>query len=116
MSDMVERVARALAINHGVDPDEEGPGRRHVAERDGIPSILMDHAGPLWEMWMSDARAAMAAMREPTFDMIDDACYSADTARDIYHPDEFGGVTKAHEDFTARYQTAIDAALQEDKP
>lgn len=62
MSEMVERVARAIAVNHGVDPDQEGPGTRHAVEEGGVTRILTAHMGPLWKMWIPDARAAIEAM------------------------------------------------------
>lgn len=76
MTTMVERMARAIAANHGVDPDMLGPGQRHVADIDGIPTIVSDHRGPLWKMWVSDAIAALRAMREPAESM----CEAAENA------------------------------------
>lgn len=70
MSEMVERVARAIAARHGTDPDQEGPGQRHVIDVDGVPTIITDHIGPLWKMWIPDARAAIKAMREPPAEML----------------------------------------------
>lgn len=67
---MEERVARALAMERGIDPDALGPGRRHVIKADGIDKIVSDHRGPLWMMYISDARVAIRAMREPTDEMI----------------------------------------------
>ena len=103
---LVERVARALAINHGVDPDEEGPGRRHVAERDGIPSILMDHAGPLWEMWVSDARVSIAAMRVPVSGMLVAVGPMEGFADYLYE----GETDRPHIEW---WQAMIDRALEE---
>lgn len=60
----IEAVARAICANHGTDPDREGPGQRHVVEIEGVTSIITDHMGPLWTMYKSDARAAIAAMRD----------------------------------------------------
>ncbi len=60
----VERAARAMCIEHGVVfPDDEGPGFVHsVPDRgDGIPGIIRDHHGPMWKMFVADAKAALAA-------------------------------------------------------
>jgi hypothetical protein len=66
VSEMVERAARAIAKQHGTDPDMEGPGRRHaVPMEDGTTAILTDHFGPLWKMWSDDARAALSAALDP---------------------------------------------------
>ena len=63
MDERVEAAARAIAIAHGTDPDQEARGLTHaVADRgDGIPALISDHRGKLWEMWIVDARAALAA-------------------------------------------------------
>lgn len=53
--------ARAICINHGVDPDIEGPGQRHAVEVDGVTTIVTDHIGPLWRMWLDDAKVAIRA-------------------------------------------------------
>lgn len=57
---LVERAARKIAIHQGVDPDQLGPGERHVADVDGIPTIISDHRGPLWRMWIPQAQIALA--------------------------------------------------------
>jgi hypothetical protein len=50
--DMVERVARALCAEDGTNPDD------------------LDSQGQIWwRCYIDDARAAIAAMREPTLDM-----------------------------------------------
>lgn len=51
MSEMVERVARAICEAEGIDPD-----------RDSFPSN--GHRGPCWELFENQARAAIAAMRD----------------------------------------------------
>jgi hypothetical protein len=53
--DMIERVARALTIYDGSDPD----GRTSIADRP-----------KRWMLMIEDARAAIAAMREPTEAML----------------------------------------------
>lgn len=53
MNEMIERVARALARESGVNPDEECGSEAHPAS-------------PAWRNWVQDARTAIKAMREPT--------------------------------------------------
>lgn len=61
--DLIEKIARAIAVNHGVDPDEEGPGQRHAVEGDnGMATIVVDHMGPLWQLWIGDAEAALSVI------------------------------------------------------
>jgi len=55
MSDMIERVARALCWNNGMNPDLTLGG---------------DDENFLWHEYVSGTRAAIAAMREPTEIMI----------------------------------------------
>lgn len=59
---LVEKVARAICVAHGVDPDSHGPERRHVVEKDGLPTIMTDHLGPLWRLWSLEALAALTAL------------------------------------------------------
>lgn len=54
MSEMVERVARAICKAVGYDADE--PARKHGALNDL----------PMWRTYERDARAAIASMRTPT--------------------------------------------------
>ena len=57
-----EAMARGIALAHGVDPDMDGPGNRHaVPMEDGTTAIITDHMGPLWKMYATEARAAIAA-------------------------------------------------------
>ena len=60
MSDesMVERVARALCLRCHDNPDST-----HGGSRDGGS---LPKGQPAWTAWEDDARAAIAAMREPT--------------------------------------------------
>lgn len=53
MSEMIERVARALCKADGCDPDHESPDQ-------------IDAGIKLWTRYVRDARAAIEAMREPT--------------------------------------------------
>jgi hypothetical protein len=54
MNEMIERVARALAVSRGVDPD-----RPHAIGRDGVLQLM-------WDLYVPDAKFAVSAMREPT--------------------------------------------------
>jgi hypothetical protein len=58
MSEMVERVARAICSSTGRDPDS--PFRDHH----GRPLDF-----PEWKRWSAEARAAIEAMRETTPEM-----------------------------------------------
>jgi hypothetical protein len=62
-TDPIERVARALAINHAIDPDEQGPAETHMTKIDGVPTIISDHRGPLWELWCGDSEVAIEAYK-----------------------------------------------------
>lgn len=79
MNEMIERVARAICKADGQDPDHEGE--------------LTDEGTFQWQSYVTDARAAIEAMREPTKAMIA-ACY----------PDEDAGLI---------WRDMIDAALKE---
>ncbi len=61
MSEMVERVARAICTADGCDPDAIGYGMG-VLMPDGTKY-------PLWCAHVKRAEAAIAAMREPTIEM-----------------------------------------------
>lgn len=58
MSEMVERVARAICKSVGFHPD--APARNHGALNDS----------PMWKTYQRDAVAAIKEMREPTRTMI----------------------------------------------
>ncbi|ASQ11852.1 hypothetical protein CDO22_17820 [Sinorhizobium meliloti] len=57
MSTMVERVARALCVNEGENPDSPTPHNPHVDF--------------VWQYYRGPARAAIEAMMEPTDAMLD---------------------------------------------
>lgn len=57
MTDMIEKVARAICVCGGDDPDETGK------DVHGVPIVA-------WEMWGEEARAALLAIREPTEKMV----------------------------------------------
>lgn len=61
MSEMVERVARAICL--------ETPGCKIGNRRPDDTDTL--GAEPLWHSFISSARAAIATMREPTGKMLD---------------------------------------------
>ena len=58
MSEMVERVARAICEADGVDPDKEICGM-------GV-QLPIGELAPAWRARLKQARAAIEAMREPT--------------------------------------------------
>lgn len=91
---MIERVARALAVNHYGDAD-----RAIYAKRDG-----KDWSGPAWQVFVADARSALTAMHEPTQEM-----NAAGDAAEYDHPDY---TPEASDELRlARWQAMIDAAL-----
>ena len=65
--DMVERVARALCIHGGFDPDSLEPGDAY-----GIDGTMPngDPAHLFWRQFEAEARAAIEAMREMTDAMV----------------------------------------------
>lgn len=67
MSNMIERAARAICREHGVDPDHVNadPRSHAIPRQDGVMSIVSDHRGPIWTMWTDDARAALLAALDP---------------------------------------------------
>jgi hypothetical protein len=81
--DMVERVARALAVADGMHPEAVSNDEDQV---------------PVWTLYVDDARAAIEAMREPTEAMVGSG---AD------HDAEGGGTGNP----IAIYTAMIDAAL-----
>ena len=66
MSEIIERVARALCEADGCSPD---------AVLGIVPEIVSvppaDIAMPAWRTYVDKARAAIVAMREPTDDMLE---------------------------------------------
>lgn len=57
MSEMIEKVARALCVEDGYNPDHESDDP-------------CDEGVKLWTLYRTDARAAVEAMRVPTKDMM----------------------------------------------
>lgn len=81
MSEMVERVARALASSHGTNPDDTAM-ELMVFYRSGKQvriSFDADDAQPwpIWKLWEMRARAAIEAMREPTDEQINKGALAA---------------------------------------
>jgi len=68
MTDMIERVARAMCRNRGLDPDEATSGEGRVFAGGGSEFIVHRRR---WAEHSGDARAAIEAMREPTGEMLD---------------------------------------------
>ena len=88
---MIERVARALCVSDVTPPDR--------------PVSCLDNT-PLWELHKKAARAAIAAMREPTEDMGEAAVKDHDNH--AYHMSSYHCVIEA-------WRNMIDAALTETK-
>jgi hypothetical protein len=100
MSEMIERVARAMYLNR-VAPDS-GPVVLSVASM-GWEDLLEEHSPghQIWHcrgFWRQAARAAIEAMRTPT-----------DGQRNAYYDLSF----KTETMFDAHWERAIDAALSE---
>lgn len=65
---MIERIARALAVADGIEPDINiCVGIPQMVRYGYIPSISY----PAWTYYTSNAKAALEAMIEPTEKMID---------------------------------------------
>jgi hypothetical protein len=102
MSEMIERVARALCKLHGLDPDEESPSV--VVKQMAGYGAVGSFSGPPeshWRAYVPVATAAIEAMREPTEAMIN-AAYSSDPlscdvefAKDVYPPIWNGMINEA---------------------
>jgi len=60
MTDMIERVARAMCRKFGPDPDETGAA---VLDLSGTGHLPAGQAA--WTAWVDIARAAIEVMREP---------------------------------------------------
>ena len=63
ISPVVERVARAIAYKHF----DRKPTHGHCTHEELVSFM----ANKYWRDWVSDARAAIEAMREPTPEMVD---------------------------------------------
>ncbi len=70
MTEMVERVARALVYWSGDDPDAlVHPSKPLPVTQDGFALMTKVDPVPLWQTKVDLARVAIAAMREPTDEM-----------------------------------------------
>lgn len=87
---MVERVARALCLQEGEDPNQETPYHPKVTH--------------LWQHYVPSARAAIEAMREPTREMLAVGKRSS-CADDIY---------LTVDEVSAIYSAMVEAALNEE--
>ncbi len=96
MSDMIERVARALCIATGELPDTETPYHPTVSH--------------IWEHYIPDARAAIEAMREPTETM-----YCAGDEEILAHLNSEKFIKGEDTPAVDCWKAMIDAALAEEK-
>jgi len=92
MTTMLERVARALCVARGWNPDTCVMGGGSVSADGKSASHCYIR---MWENCFPEARAAIEAMREPS-----DAMWEAALDSSL-----------ARKGWTAQYQAAIDAAL-----
>lgn len=92
MSEMVDRVAKAIASQHGVSPDPD----RTVGHG--------EYAHPYWAEFVDHAIAAIEAMRLPTKDM-NEAGFQAGSIGD-------GGDHWEYADPAATYMAMISEALK----
>lgn len=100
MSEMIERVARAICKARGDDPDARGPA---VWQSGFYP----DHLFARWRSYEGLARAAIAEMREPTEAMV------AAGGREVQIDYENGREADRVTDATNCWQAMIDAALND---
>lgn len=91
---MIERVARALCVANGEDPDK--------------PSGAF---GVWWKSYRDEARAAIEAMREPTESMVSKGTRAVTLAKNAAHGPEPSAVLKGGT--VLAWQIMIDAALSE---
>lgn len=108
MSEMVERVARAIALARGMDP-----GGNSVTAFQGAPRDCR-----VWETLVPSARAAIEAMREPTEAMLKAAHQQAYevVAEEIGDADPalvFVDEEENARTVTRYHRAMIDAALKE---
>ena len=113
MSEMIERVAKALCVADGFDPD----GLIAYAKA-GRPEAVED-----WKQYQRRARAAIKAMREPTRAMMDclyDEDWPADAERAKLEQRRTGNAIVPYESDAecvyGQYQRLIDAALTDPLP
>ncbi|HEV7286512.1 MAG TPA: hypothetical protein VGN75_16780 [Kaistia sp.] len=95
MSEMVEKVARAICVGRGLNPDECTFGTAWANDAGSGYKCSQRR----WEKYKSDALAAIAAMREPTAEM-----KAAEGAHWDYSCHTCGGLAEG-------WDIMIDAAL-----
>jgi hypothetical protein len=94
MPDLTERVARAICIAAGLDPDQQG----YWAAAQTL--------SPYWTTRIPEARASILAMREPTLEMLD---AFVSRALQVQVSGEGGWTQYA----IGQWQQMIDAAIRE---
>lgn len=98
MSEMVERVARAIASTRGRDPDDTAGGPHPGG-------TWLEKGEPWWRGDVDAARAAIEAMREPTEKMIE--------AGQLYCWDDGHPTVGSHAIQGQVFRAMIDAALKD---
>lgn len=86
---MIERVARAICVDGGFNPDEQMPNN-----------------GPRWRYYEPAARSAIQAMREPTEEMLDASWLLTGESEEMR--------SRTHNRYTRHYSAMIDEALKHD--
>lgn len=95
MTDMVERVARAICASMGYAPDMDASQE------------FTNRTGPMWMAYIQEARAAIGAMREPTEAMVEAG------AEDVASEYDDGKDQKHRETARVSFTSMITAALKE---
>jgi hypothetical protein len=103
---MVERVARAMCVAVGHDPDSDWRNGGDAMLGVEIPASRAQR----WRLYEAQARAAIEAMREPTPAMLE---ASQETRRDCLQWSSEPGEGLDDVDFEPAWQVMIDAALRE---
>ena len=78
MTEMIERVARALAVEAGADPDAIGTNVPLWRASNNVYVIDQTLCAPTWTFYERQARAAIEAMQHPTEAMMDAMFGSSD--------------------------------------
>lgn len=104
MSEMVERVARAVAASEG--GRITGPGQCRATREFGWKGeiALQQYADAHWREYITAAHAAIEAMREPTRAMIDAAEWAGIIG-------DYGQAQRGY--FESEWACAIDKALED---
>jgi hypothetical protein len=100
MGEMVERVARALCALRGADT---------AVEADSMTYDMDNKLVPYWTLFVSDARAAITAMREPDGAMKDAGAETYGVGNAYIGP----GADLLTGQPTKAYQAMINAALKD---